>query len=75
MVLRIILRHGTLRVPGEKQWLYLLDHDCFRQQGRAFDVERRRPYHKRPAALALQVFQAAITPKLYRYLKGEDDGL
>ena len=37
--LRVILRHGTLRVPGEKQWLYLLDHDCFRQQGRPFDAD------------------------------------
>ena len=72
--LRVILRHGTLRVPGEKQWLYLLDHDCFRQQGRPFDVDAVASTVDDLQRLALQVFQAAITPKLYRYLKGEDDG-
>ena len=72
--LRVILRHGTLRVPGEKQWLYLLDHDCFRQQGGPFDVDAVAGTVEDLHRLALQVFQAAITPKLYKYLKG-DDGL
>lgn len=71
--LRVILRHGTVRVPGDKQWLYLLDHDCFRQQGRRFDVDALASTLDDLHRLALQVFQAAITPKLYRYLKGEDD--
>jgi uncharacterized protein (TIGR04255 family) len=72
--LRVILRHGTLRVPGEKQWLYLLDHDCFRQQGRPFDADALAGTLDDLQRLALQVFQAAITPRLYRYLKGEDNG-
>lgn len=66
--LGVILRHGSLALPSASQSLYLLDIDCFRQQGRPFEEDDVLGTLERLHTLALQVFQASITPKLYDYL-------
>ena len=68
---RVVLRHGTSRIPGEDQWVYLLDHDCFRQAGRALTNDGVMSAADDLHRIALQVFQAAITEKLYSYLAEE----
>jgi uncharacterized protein (TIGR04255 family) len=66
----VILRHGCFRDPESGEWKYLLDHDCFVQRGRQFQVHEVMTAAEELHTLALQVFQAAITPKLFAYLKG-----
>jgi uncharacterized protein (TIGR04255 family) len=66
----IILRHGCVRDEEKGAWMYLLDHDCFVQRGRPFDVDQLVAAAEDLHTLALQVFQAAITPELYTYLRG-----
>ncbi len=69
---RVMLRHGTARIEGEEQWAYVLDHDCFRQAGRELTsagvMDAADDLHQ----IALQVFQNAVTDKLYTYLKGDN---
>ncbi|MDP9387701.1 MAG: TIGR04255 family protein [Actinomycetota bacterium] len=67
---RVVLRHGTGRIEGEEQWAYLLDHDCFRQAGRELTSEGVMAAADDLHRIALQVFQNAITPDLYAYLRG-----
>jgi uncharacterized protein (TIGR04255 family) len=69
----IILRHGCIREQEKDAWMYLLDHDCFVQRGRPFDVDELVAAVEDLHTLALQVFQAAITPDLYSYLRGETE--
>lgn len=63
---RVMLRHGTMQNPGNPA-TYILDHDCYRQVGRPFDVnaliESADVLHR----VALQIFDAAITPELYKH--------
>jgi uncharacterized protein (TIGR04255 family) len=66
----IILRHGCVRDEEKGTWMYLLDHDCFVQRGRTFDVDDIVSAVADLQTLALQVFQAAITPEMYAYLRG-----
>lgn len=68
----LILRHGAVRdaeVGG--QWTYLIDQDCYIQRGRSFNIDQVLEATESLHTLALQVFQQAITPDLYQYLKGE----
>jgi uncharacterized protein (TIGR04255 family) len=69
---RVTLRHGTGPVPGEAGLVYVLDHDCFRPSGRPFDAAEIMKAADDLHRIALQVFQSAITEKLYTYLKGVD---
>ncbi|MDP9402541.1 MAG: TIGR04255 family protein [Actinomycetota bacterium] len=69
---RVVLRHGTSPIAGEDQWVYLLDHDCFRQAGRALTADTVMTTADHLHRAALQVFQAAITDKLYSYLAAEN---
>lgn len=64
----INLRHGSQ--PSDDSVLYLLDHDCFRQAGRGFDVDDILETSDHMHQLAKQVFQSVITNELYEYLKG-----
>jgi uncharacterized protein (TIGR04255 family) len=68
---RVILRHGTSPVGGDSRWLYLLDHDCFRQAGRPLQADAVLSSADDLHRLALQVFQASISPELYSYLEGK----
>lgn len=68
----IILRHGAVRdVEPSGEMIYLIDQDCFVQRGQPFDVDQILDAVEQLHTLALQVFQQAITPELYRYLKGD----
>lgn len=67
----VILRHGCFRdQESGGRWTYLLDHDCFVQRGIPFEVARLMEAVDALHILALQVFQAAVTPALYDFLKG-----
>jgi uncharacterized protein (TIGR04255 family) len=69
----LILRHGAFSDPeGGGQLTYLIDQDCFVQRGRPFDVDQLLDAAESLHTLALQVFQQAITPDLYTYLKGDE---
>lgn len=67
----IVLRHGAFRdQQASGQWIYLIDHDCYIQRGKPFNVDDMLNAAEELHTLALQVFQQAITPDLYNYLKG-----
>jgi uncharacterized protein (TIGR04255 family) len=51
---------------------YLLDHDCYLQHGRRFDVDTILEAFEQLHILALGVFQSAITDRFYDELKGDD---
>ena len=68
---RVTLRYGCESLPSGKGTFYRLDHDCSRQRGRSFNGEEILATLDSLHTLALQVFQKAITPDLYRQLKGE----
>lgn len=69
----MILRHGCLLEgqPGDQAWHYLLDRDCSRSRARPFSALAVREGVEALHQLALSVFQAAVTPKLYEHLRGE----
>jgi uncharacterized protein (TIGR04255 family) len=68
----VLLRHGfSPEGTGEKQtWPYLLDNDCSRTGGRSFSSAMVMESVEQLHDLALAIFQASITPKLYDYLRG-----
>lgn len=67
----VILRHGCFRdQEAGGRWTYLLDHDCFVQRGAPFDIDDFVAVLEELHTLALQVFQASITPALLDYLRG-----
>jgi uncharacterized protein (TIGR04255 family) len=70
--MEVLLRHGCLveGPPPDQAWHYLLDHDCSRSRGRTFSSDNIMETTKRLHELALSVFQASITPKLYDHLLG-----
>lgn len=67
---RVTLRHGTNPTPGNANLTYVLDHDCYRQAARAFAASDVMSCLDDLHRVALQVFQSAITPELFRYLEG-----
>ena len=71
--MEVLLRHGcVLEGPADDPvWHYLLDHDCSRSGGRAFAPEAIREGAERLHTVALAVFQAAVTKKLFMHLRGE----
>jgi uncharacterized protein (TIGR04255 family) len=69
----IILRHGAVHdQEASGQMTYLIDEDCSVQRGQPFDVEQVLDATEQLHTLALQLFQEAITPELYRYLEGNE---
>lgn len=71
--MEVVLRHGCLLEgsPGDQTWHYLLDHDCSRTRARAFSADALRQGAEDLHGLALSVFQAAVTPQLYKHLLGD----
>lgn len=68
----IVMRHGAIRdQQASGQLTYLIDQDCYVQRGKPFDVDDMLNVAEELHSLALQVFQQAITPDLYKYLKGD----
>lgn len=66
----INVRFGCVESQGGAGWDYLLDHDCFREQGLAFSLETVRGGMEELHTLALQVFQRAVTDEYFEYLRG-----
>lgn len=65
---RVVLRHGTNPTGSADAWVYVLDHDCFRQSARELTVDGIVDAGDDLHRLAKQIFQASITSKLYEYL-------
>ena len=71
--MEVLLRHGCLLEgsPDDPVWHYLLDQDCSRSGGRAFSPDDIRDGAERLHTVALAVFQAAVTQKLFEHMKGD----
>jgi uncharacterized protein (TIGR04255 family) len=66
-----LFRHGAIEDdPPGNEAIYMLDEDCYVQRGKAFDVDDLLTAVEDLHTFALQLFQAAITPDLYAFLKG-----
>ncbi len=69
----MIVRHGAIKDPeAGGEWVYQFDQDCYVQRGRLFSADEVLAEAESLHTLALQVFQEAITPDLYKYLKGNE---
>jgi uncharacterized protein (TIGR04255 family) len=67
----ITLRHGAVRdAESSGQMTYLIDQDCYVQRGKPFEVDQMLNAVEDLHTLILQIFQQAVTPELYQYLKG-----
>lgn len=65
----INLQHGCQLF--EETYNYILDHDCFRQDGRPFNVDGILDTVEKFHKLTKQVFRYIITDDLYKYLRGD----
>lgn len=64
------VRYGCVKSEHSSTWDYLLDHDCFREGGRDFSMDTIVPSLGVLHIMALQVFQNALRPSYFTYLKG-----
>lgn len=71
--IEVLLRHGTQADPANATWPYFLDTDCYRSDGRRLEVDNLMGGADALHRLALQVFQAAITPRLQHLLAARED--
>lgn len=65
----INLQHGCHLF--EESYNYILDHDCFRQVGKPFNVDSILDTVDQFHKLTKQVFRSVITNDLYEYLRGD----
>jgi len=70
---QVLLRHGTQLDQASGAWPYVLDTDCFRGDGRRLEADSLLHGADALHKLALQVFQAAVTPQLHQLLAGQED--
>lgn len=63
------LQHGCQLF--DETYNYILDHDCFRQVGRPFNVDGILDTADKFRNLIKQGFRAVITDDLYEYLRGD----
>jgi len=70
---QVLLRHGTQLEQPSGEWPYVLDTDCFRGDSRGLEVDSLMQSADALHKLALQVFQAAITPQLHELLAEQED--
>jgi uncharacterized protein (TIGR04255 family) len=68
----VLLRHGT-QPDDSGNWPYLLDTDCYRSSSRRFAPDTLLADAEYLHKLALQVFQASITPRLFEVLVGHEE--
>jgi uncharacterized protein (TIGR04255 family) len=69
----VVVRHGTVRDADLGGRLaYVIDQDCYVQSGRTFDRRGVAEVAESLHTLALQIFQQAITPPLYTWLRGDE---
>jgi uncharacterized protein (TIGR04255 family) len=71
--IQVLLRHGTQLDQKSGAWPYLLDTDCFRGDGRRLEADSLVNGADELHKLALQVFQASITPQLHDLLSGREE--
>lgn len=72
---QVLLRHGTQADPAGT-WPYIVDTDCYRSESRKLSTDAVTSGADALHRLALQVFQAVITPRLHGELLGRSvDGL
>ena len=71
--IQVLLRHGTQLEVASGAWPYILDTDCFRGDGRRLEADSLLHGTDALHKLALQIFQAAITPQLRQLLAGQGD--
>lgn len=69
---QVLFRHGTAPSARGDGWLYLLDHDCYRQAGQVLTEEGTLSAADDLHKIALQIFEAAITEELYQYLEPQE---
>lgn len=68
--IRCTLRHGVLADRSvSKRTNYLLDWDVFREEARPFDAEDLKAAAASFNRLALQLFQQALTPDMFEFLR------
>ncbi|MCE9621166.1 MAG: TIGR04255 family protein [Actinomycetia bacterium] len=67
---QVILRHGCSTEDGGG-WTYLLDYDCSTARSQPFEAEAVLTGIEDLHTIALQVFQASVTPALMAYLREE----
>lgn len=65
---RANLRYGCFLEETDKRWAFVLDHDCFRETGDDLTLDGLMATLEQLHTLALQLFQAAITPAYFEYL-------
>lgn len=71
--MQVLLRHGTQIEQPSGTWPYVLDTDCFRADSRRLDADGLMQGADSLHTLALQVFQAAITPQLHEMLTAQEE--
>jgi len=65
----VMLRHAHVR--EDDQWMLVMDHDCFRESVVEFTTDGIMKGVEHLHTVALQVFQALISPEMFEYLDGE----
>lgn len=70
--MRANIRHGLAKDPDTGRFAYVLDFDTYRQGVRGFVATGILDEAERLHRLTLQLFQAMITERLYRFLQGQD---
>ncbi len=65
-----IVRLNFSRDETEKQWVLILDTDCFRQGMREFALDAILEALEELHRLALQIFQAVVTDELFARMRG-----
>lgn len=68
---QVLLRHGCA-MEEDGTWAYLLDYDCSAARSRPFEADAVLTGIDDLHTVALQVFQASVTPALMAFLRGED---
>jgi uncharacterized protein (TIGR04255 family) len=64
------VRLNFSRDETEKQWVLILDTDCFRQGMREFALDAILEALEELHRLALQIFQAVVTDDLFARMRG-----
>jgi uncharacterized protein (TIGR04255 family) len=67
----VLLRHGFVHDVAAGSFAYVLDHDCFQEKGREFQSTSILEAAEKLHTIALQVFQAALTPEYFESMKQE----
>ncbi|MFF4265878.1 TIGR04255 family protein [Streptomyces virginiae] len=70
--MQVLLRHGTQFEESSNTWPYVLDTDCSRAASRRFKADQIIEGAGSLHELALQVFQASVTPEMLESLQRKE---